>query len=173
MRPYPLSAACYLANRSPMARLSLTLLGGLQARLEPGGAVALPMKKGQALLAYLAVPIGKAHPRGKLAALLWGGIREESARNSLRQALFGLRKVLVPTSPPALILEGDTVALDREAVNVDVAEFESLVSSGTPRPGRSTKRPSASARTTPRLSRRRRCAARAPSRTRRPVPGRA
>ena len=115
-----------------MARLSLTLLGGLQARLEPGGAVALPMKKGQALLAYLAVPIGKAHPRGKLAALLWGGIREESARNSLRQALFGLRKVLVPTSPPALVLEGDTVALDREAVNVDVAEFESLVSSGTP-----------------------------------------
>src|SRR3989442_1697792 len=115
-----------------MARLSLTLLGGLQARLEPGGAVALPMKKGQALLAYLAVPIGKAHPRGKLSALLWGGIRDESARNSLRQALFGLRKVLVPTSPPALVLEGDTVALDREAVNVDVAEFESLVSSGTP-----------------------------------------
>jgi len=58
-----------------MARLSLTLLGGFQARLEPGGAVSLPTRKAQALLAYLALPLGQAHPRDKLAALLWGGIR--------------------------------------------------------------------------------------------------
>src|SRR2546421_6641359 len=75
-----------------MARLSLTLLGGFQARLEPGSPLALPTKKAQALLAYLAIPVGQAHPRDKLAALLWGGIREESARASLRQALFVVRK---------------------------------------------------------------------------------
>ncbi len=115
-----------------MAQLSLTLLGGLQARVEPGRVLSLPTRKAQALLAYLALPPGQTHPRAKLAALLWGGMREESARNSLRQALFALRKALAPTTPPALSLEGDTVALDRDAAHVDVAEFERLLASGTP-----------------------------------------
>jgi DNA-binding SARP family transcriptional activator len=114
-----------------MARLSVTLLGGLQARVEPGGAVNLPTRKAQALLAYLALPPGQAHPRAKLAALLWGEMREESARNSLRQALFALRKALAPTTPAVLSLEADTVALDRDAAHVDVAEFERLLASGT------------------------------------------
>ena len=115
-----------------MARLSLTLLGGFQARLDPGGAISLPTKKAQALLAYLALPLGPAHPRDKLAALLWGGIREESARNSLRQALFALRKALTTTAPPSLTLNGDTIALDRRAVSVDVADFERLLAAGKP-----------------------------------------
>src|SRR5207249_510881 len=59
-----------------MARLSLALLGGFQARLESGSPLALPTKKAQALLAYLAIPLGRAHPRDKLATLLWSGIRE-------------------------------------------------------------------------------------------------
>ena len=46
-----------------MARLSLSLLGGFQARLDSGSAVALPTRKAQALLAYLASPPGQAHPR--------------------------------------------------------------------------------------------------------------
>src|SRR2546425_5861684 len=106
-----------------MARLSLTLLGGFQARLEPGSAVALPTRKAQALLAYLALPPGRAHPRDKLAPLLWGGIREESARASLRQALFSIRKVLGET----LRQEGDALALDPAAVDVDAAAFERSV----------------------------------------------
>src|SRR5258708_17166110 len=93
-----------------MARLSVTLLGGFQARLEPGSAVALPTRKSQALLAYLALPPGRAHPRDKLAALLWGGIREESARASLRQALFAIRKALRETS--AVRQDGDALALE-------------------------------------------------------------
>jgi len=55
-----------------MARLSLTLFGGFQARLEPATPVSIPTRKGQALLAYLALPLGQAHPRDQLAALLWG-----------------------------------------------------------------------------------------------------
>ena len=112
-----------------MARLSLTLLGGFQARLEPGSAVALPTRKSQALLAYLALPPGRAHPRDKLAALLWGGIREESARGSLRQALFALRKALSDTS--VVQQDGDALALERGAVDVDAVTFERLVHEGT------------------------------------------
>src|SRR6267378_6190992 len=95
-----------------MARLSLTLLGGFQA-----------------LLAYLALPPGRAHPRDKLAALLWGGIRGESARGSLRQALFALRKALSDTS--VVQQDGDALALERGAVDVDAVTFERLVHEGT------------------------------------------
>ena len=113
-----------------MARLSLTLLGGLQAKLDPGGTLVLPTRKSQALLAYLALPPGQAHPRDKLAALLWGGIRDESARLSLRQALFAVRKALADTG--ALRPDADTLALDAAAVTVDVAAFEQAIKEGTP-----------------------------------------
>jgi DNA-binding SARP family transcriptional activator len=114
-----------------MAKLSLTLLGGLQAWLEPGPVLTLPTRKAQALLAYLALPPGQAHPRDKLAALLWGGIREESARASLRQALFSIRKALGERER-ALRQTGDALALDPAGAEVDVALFERAVRDGTP-----------------------------------------
>jgi hypothetical protein len=55
-----------------MARLTLSLLGGFQARLGAGPALALPTKKIQAFLAYLTLAQGQEHSRDKLAALLWG-----------------------------------------------------------------------------------------------------
>src|SRR2546423_12655297 len=113
-----------------MARLSLTLLGGFQARLEPGSVVALPTRKSQALLAYLALPPGRAHPRDKLAALLWGGIRDDSARANLRQALFAIRKALSDTG--AVQQDGDALVLEPDAVEVDAATFERLVHQGAP-----------------------------------------
>jgi DNA-binding SARP family transcriptional activator len=115
-----------------MTRLDLSLLGGFQARLQPGPALALPTRKAQALLAYLAIPPGRAHPRGELAALLWGEAREESARASLRQALFAIRKAIGDACPSALVLDDDTLALDASAVCVDVAAFERLMADGGP-----------------------------------------
>ena len=114
-----------------MAKLGLTLLGGFQARLGPGPAFSLPTRKAQALLAYLALPIGQAHPRDKLAALLWGGIREESARASLRQALFAIRRALGEDAAAVLRQEGDLVALSPAAVEVDVGDFERAASGET------------------------------------------
>ncbi|HEV8673535.1 MAG TPA: winged helix-turn-helix domain-containing protein, partial [Methylomirabilota bacterium] len=112
-----------------MAPLQLTLLGGFQARIGSGPGLSLPTRKAQALLAYLALPAGRAHPRDKLATLLWGDTPEGPARNSLRQALFALRRAL-----PAggVRVEGDAVALDPAAVEVDVAAFERGIAEGTP-----------------------------------------
>jgi DNA-binding SARP family transcriptional activator len=115
-----------------MARLSLTLLGGFQARLDPGPNLTLPTRKAQALLAYLALPLGQAHPRDKLAALLWGGIREESARASLRQALFAIRRALAEAEGEVLRQDADALALVTGAADVDVAAFEHLVAEGAP-----------------------------------------
>jgi len=114
-----------------MARLYLSLLGGFLARLEPGGPLALPTKKTQALLAYLALPVGHVHLRDKLATLLWGGTPDLSARNSFRQALFVLRKALASRDDPFLRIEGETVALNDVCVDVDVAAFEGAVIGAT------------------------------------------
>ena len=114
-----------------MARLSVTLLGGFQARLDAGPAVALPTRKSQALLAYLALPPGQAHPRDKLAALLWGGIRDESARASLRQALFSIRRTL-GAGVAVLGQEGESLALDASSTDVDAMVFTAAVKEASP-----------------------------------------
>ena len=93
-----------------MARLSLTLFGGFRARIDPDQALVIAIKKSQALLAYLALSLGQAHPRDKLAALLWGDMGDRQARAGLRQTLFTLRKVL--GDPDPLRLVGETIALD-------------------------------------------------------------
>jgi DNA-binding SARP family transcriptional activator len=105
-----------------MARLSLTLLGGFAARVEDGKPVGLSIRKGQALLAYLAMPTGRAHLRDKLATLLWGDLPEPSARKGLRQTLFVLGQTLGEANP--LRLDGESVVLEPADVATDVSEFE-------------------------------------------------
>src|SRR6266511_4255848 len=114
-----------------MPRLNLALLGGFQGRVDASAPLTLPTRKSQALLAFLALPPGRSHPREKLASLLWGGMREPQARRGLRQSLFTLRKA-VDAEPPALLIDGETVALNPTSVDVDVVEFERHVAEGTP-----------------------------------------
>ncbi len=115
-----------------MALLTFNLLGGFEVRLGDGRGLPVPTNKAQALLAYLALPPGRAHPRDKLAALLWGERGDEQARHSLRQALVAIRKALVGVRPLPLLVEGESIALDPAAIDVDAAAFERLVAEGTP-----------------------------------------
>jgi DNA-binding SARP family transcriptional activator/tetratricopeptide (TPR) repeat protein len=113
--------------------LHITLFGGLRASSpEPGEALVLRTRKARALLAYLACPPGRAHPRDKLAALLWGDRSDSQAHTSLRQTLYGLRRALAPIEPKALRMIKDAVALERASVEVDALRFEHLLSEGTP-----------------------------------------
>ena len=114
------------------ARVKLTLLGGFQAQVGAGAPLVLPTRKTQALLAYLALPLGQAHSRDKLATLLWGDMPDAQARGNLRHALSRIRKNLPAGVRPGLVLDGPTVALDPSVVEVDVAEFERLVADGRP-----------------------------------------
>src|SRR5262249_29833557 len=125
--------ACYReAAETVMARLTLTLLGGFRAHLDPGAPLAFPTRKAQALLCYLAMPLGEAHPRDKLATLLWGSTVETTARTSLRQTLYALRRCLRRAAGKPLNSDSHVWSLDPAAGPLDVAEFEKRVNEGTP-----------------------------------------
>ena len=113
--------------------LAIRLFGGFEARSgRDGAAVRVAPGKAQALLAYLAMRPGLAHPRDKLAVLLWGEAPAARARHSLRQALVGLRRALSRAAPACLVEDGDAIALAEAAVDVDIARFEALLEAGTP-----------------------------------------
>ena len=115
-----------------MERVSLALLGDFMVKLEDGRTPVLPLKKAQALLAYLAVPAGTRHPRDKIAALLWGDMREPQARKGMRQALFVLRRALGALGETGVIRsEGKTLSLDAALLSSDVAEFEACANRDT------------------------------------------
>src|SRR6185369_6712653 len=63
-------AIVWRARGHPMARLSLTLLGGFRAMLGSRELV-VPLRKARAMLGYLALYPGQPHTRAKLATLLW------------------------------------------------------------------------------------------------------
>src|SRR5262245_34031190 len=110
-----------------MKRLNLVLFGSFHATL---GArpVELPLKKAQALLAFLALAPGQRCARERLAGLLWSDTPDEQARNSLRQTLFAIRSALGRTSSRYLASDAASVWLESSAVDVDVLAFERLIS---------------------------------------------
>lgn len=112
-------------------RVQVKLLGGLQIYLPAGVPIPLP-KKAEALLVFLACHLDKPLMRDNLAALLWGESDDQHARNSLRQTLYMLRKVLSKAHQPLFILDGETIALNPESVELDVLSFEHLISEGSP-----------------------------------------
>jgi len=107
------------------SRISLVLLGGFQARLGSGTPLILANSKAQALLAYLAVRPGRRYPRDKLATLLWPGTGDEHARQSLRQALVTLRRVL--GAHAIVIADHREVGLEAPGLDIDVGRFEALI----------------------------------------------
>ena len=112
-----------------MALLRLVLLGGFQAQSPTGAAIAIPVKKAKALLAYLALHPGQLLPRDKLATLLWEDSGDAQARHSLRQALVCLRKAF-PRSMHAITADDDALTLPPQAVDVDALDFERLLETG-------------------------------------------
>ena len=115
-----------------MTRLRLSVLGPF--RLEADAEIALPSRKAQALLAYLALPAGRAHRRDKLASLLWADRGDTAARHNLRQALSSIAKAIGPasTDAAAMVTNADRIAVDPAAFDVDATRLEGLVADGSP-----------------------------------------
>jgi TolB-like protein len=101
-------------------------LGGFEVAGAEGGPIPIPARKARALLAVLARRPGVPHARDVLAAMLWPDSAEPQARASLRQALKALRRDLGDAGPVAIATEGDGLALNPAAAEVDILAFERL-----------------------------------------------
>jgi class 3 adenylate cyclase/DNA-binding SARP family transcriptional activator len=111
----------------PPPRYGLTLLGRFDLS-GPNGPIDLPNKKLAALLAHLACTAPEPQSREKLATLLWGSHVETRARQSLRQALFRLRRAL---GEDVVIGDGEEISLAPGRVDCDVARREVLIREGS------------------------------------------
>lgn len=113
-----------------MAVLSISMLGPLVVLRD--GVPFRPFKynKARALLAYLAVESGRAHPRAELCVLLWPELTEYAARRNLTQVLSSLRDMLAdPEGQPWLITDVESVRLNEDLpLDVDVKRFDRLLS---------------------------------------------
>ena len=88
----------------------------------PLGGLSTP-RKALVLLAFLARRAPRAVERAELASLLWEDRDESRARQSLRQVLLELKRIL----SDALRLTDTAVALDREGLPSDVVLFERAI----------------------------------------------
>ncbi len=114
-----------------MRHFRLDLLGGFRL-MAAATELHLPTRKAEALLAYLALPPGKAHGRDSLTALLWGERGEAQARHSLSQTLFSIRQITpAARASPLVVVDARGVALDPSSVEVDTDRLERLIAEGT------------------------------------------
>ncbi len=118
----PTSPTPPAASAAPDSKTHLHLFGAPRV-LSAGRAVALPVRKTVALLVYLALQ-GPAS-RATLAALLWPGLDEATARRNLRHALHRLRAAGLEA---LLHIEGEQVSL--LALGDDLQAFDQALAAG-------------------------------------------
>ncbi len=104
--------------------LRLQLLGPMALALDGQSLPPPRAAAGRWLLAWLGVHPGR-HPRVALASRFWPDVLDESARQSLRNALYGLRRDLGEAAG-SLQVDGATIALGG-AVEVDVRELDEAI----------------------------------------------
>jgi DNA-binding SARP family transcriptional activator/tetratricopeptide (TPR) repeat protein len=101
--------------------MRLNLLGGLKLVDQHNETVSFPHKRGQALLAYLAMKDGRAESREFIVDLLWPDRFKKQAQASLRQSVFELRRI--QTSEPIIEADRNDVALGSGIRECDVWTF--------------------------------------------------
>ncbi|MCC7283320.1 MAG: hypothetical protein IT556_13115 [Acetobacteraceae bacterium] len=104
--------------------LRLRLIGEIDARRLTGERALPRSRRGQAMLAILALAMPRPVPRAQLIGLLWPGRGEEQARASLRQALHDLTEALGRDAGAILAIRDDTIALRAGSVWTDVSELQ-------------------------------------------------
>ncbi|MBL8055187.1 MAG: protein kinase [Anaerolineales bacterium] len=109
--------------------LAIHLLGKFEIVVD-GRPVDLPLRAGQALLAYLALNAGAAVRRELLAGLLWPDMAEATAKANLRHTLWRVRKALGPA--------GTLLAADEAAISLGPADTLWLDAGGIGAPAAET-----------------------------------
>jgi DNA-binding SARP family transcriptional activator len=108
--------------------LRIHAIGGFRVEVGDEDRTPAAFDRAAALLAWLALNPG-LHPRSAVAAQFWPDVLDESARASLRSALWALRRQLGEEANGALVATRDRVGLGDD-VWVDVGEAERLRAAG-------------------------------------------
>jgi TolB-like protein/Tfp pilus assembly protein PilF len=114
-----------------MAIAELNFLGGFELKA-PGGPIAVPGQKDQAVLAVLALQPRATVSRERLAGMVWGDHGEVQARDSLKHSLGRLRECFRPGASQPLVVDRNSVGLDLSQISVDVVLFGKLADERTP-----------------------------------------
>jgi adenylate cyclase len=101
-----------------MARLSLSLLGAYQVKLDGTALTGFKSNKVRALLAFLAVEADCPHSRQSLAGLLWPELPDQAAAGALRNALSNLRRLLA-AQPDGDVQTFLTITRETVQLNLD------------------------------------------------------
>lgn len=105
--------------------IRITLLGDFRvSRTEDASPIAIKSKKGRALLAFLAMHLGRPVSRSRIAALLWHDQQEALGRQNLRQILTELRNEIGAEFNDGI--SKDAVQLNSDFFSVDAIEFTQL-----------------------------------------------
>lgn len=113
-----------------MTRIEIALFGPVEMRL--GDRVLRPKaRKDGALVARLGFSPGEVHSRSYLAGLLWGDSGERQARDSLKQSLLRLRRLLDGFVADALLTDRHSASLCADKVSVDVVRFLDVIGAGS------------------------------------------
>ncbi len=117
----------------------VNLLGPFTVSATDGTEAVLP-KKARALLAFLVVNRGRRLQRDELATLLWSNTGSEQARQSLRQCVSVMRRIVDPsvindldarsdtlTFRPASTIVSDVAALERLRSSTELQDLEAAV----------------------------------------------
>jgi DNA-binding SARP family transcriptional activator len=104
--------------------VSVRVLGGISIDVD-GVEVALPESlRAVALLGWLAIHAGP-RSRSEVASALWPDVSDSAARNSMRTALWSLRRAF--GKPADVVLDSSRNQIGLRNVEVDVARFDELV----------------------------------------------
>src|SRR4051794_20982771 len=107
--------------------LRVRLVGGPAVEVDGAEVPAPVSKRAWALLAWLALNPGD-HARAEVAAVFWPDVIDQSARASLRSAVWAIRRSLAGAADPPLVCTRDRIALD--GAWVDVVEARTLAAAG-------------------------------------------
>ena len=101
------------------AVLQLSLFGPFSLRSN-GREIHIKSLKLRAILGYLALSESLLETRERLVGLLWSESGEAQARAVLRQVIRELREIFADTCRGGLSIDAHEIALERQAVDVDV-----------------------------------------------------
>ena len=111
--------------------MRIGVLGGLEVLDDHDQDVVVAGAKLRALLAVLALQVGRVVPTEQLVDALWGEEPPAAVRNGLQGLASKLRRTL--GSADLVTMRGDGYALELPADAIDVHRYEQLVSAGQAR----------------------------------------